>query len=80
MNFDKHIMDVFAEAETNYDEVKQLMFDLYKGDLEEGTSKKQAEESLRELTMKIFGLTKDSTRRERERAYRDHGRQGANDL
>lgn len=75
MNFDKHIMDVFAEAETNYDEVKQLMFDLYKGDLEEGTSKKQAEESLRELTMKIFGLTKDSTRRERERAYRDHGRQ-----
>ena len=75
MNFDKHIMDVFAEAETNYDEVKQLMFDLYKGELEEGTTKKEAEESLRNLTKKIFGLDEKSSKRDRERAYRDHGRQ-----
>ena len=31
MNFTAHVMNVFKEMETSYDEIKNLMFDLYKG-------------------------------------------------
>ena len=69
MNFSAHIMNVFTEMKTSYDEVKNLMFDLYRGELEDGLSKRAAEDKLRELNRKIFGLTKDSSLRERKRAY-----------
>ena len=75
MNFSSHVLNVFDEMKTSYDEVKNLMFDLYRNELEEGVSKREAEDKLREVSLKIFGLTKDSSRRERERAYRDYGRQ-----
>ena len=35
MNFTAHVMNVFKEMETSYDEIKNLMFDLYKGELDE---------------------------------------------
>lgn len=75
INFSSRVLDVFTEMKTSYDEVKNLMFDLYKNELDEGISKRDAEDTLRDLSLKIFGLTKDSSRRERERAYRDYGRQ-----
>lgn len=75
MNFSAHVLNVFDEMKTSYEEVKNLMFDLYKNELDEGISKREAEDKLREVSLKIFGLTKDSSRRERERAYRDYGRQ-----
>ena len=75
INFDAHVMNVFAEMEVSYDDVKNLMFDLYKGELAEGMTKREAEDSLREMTRKIFGLEKGASRREKERAYRDHARQ-----
>ena len=75
MNFSAHVMNVFSDMQTSYEEVKNLMFDLYKGELDDGISKRDAEDKLREVSLRIFGLTKDSTRRERERAYRDYGRQ-----
>lgn len=75
MNFSTRVMNVFAEMKTSYDEIKNLMFDLYKGELDEGITKREAEDKLREMSLKIFGLTKDSKKRERERAYRDYGRQ-----
>ena len=75
MNFSAHVLDVFSEMKTSYDEVKNLMFDLYKNELDEGITKREAEDKLREVSLKIFGLTKDSSRRDRERAYRDYGRQ-----
>ena len=75
MNFSAHVLNVFDEMKTSYEEVKNLMFDLYKNELDDGISKREAEEKLREVSLKIFGLTKDSSRRERERAYRDHARQ-----
>lgn len=75
MNFSARVMKVFEEMDTTYDEIKNLMFDLYKNELDEGISKKDAEDKLREMSLKIFGLTKDSKKRERERAYRDFGRQ-----
>ena len=74
MNFTAHVMNVFKEMETSYDEIKNLMFDLYKGELDEGISKKDAEDKLREMSLKIFGLTKDAKKRERIRAYEEFGR------
>ncbi len=75
MNFSEHVMNVFNNAETTYDEVKNLMFDLYRGELDEGITKRQAEESLRELTRQIFGLTKDASKRDKKRAYEAHARE-----
>ena len=75
MNFSAHVLNVFDEMKTSYEEVKYLMFDLYKDELDDGISKREAEDKLREVSLRIFGLTKDSSRRERERAYRDHARQ-----
>lgn len=75
MNFSAHVLNVFDEMKTSYEEVKNLMFDLYKDELDDGISKREAEDKLREVSLRIFSLTKDSSRRERERAYRDHARQ-----
>lgn len=75
MNFSEHVMNVFNNAETTYDEVKNLMFDLYRGELDEGVTKRQAEESLRDLTRQIFGLTKDASKRDKKRAYAAHARE-----
>ena len=75
MNFSQRTLDVFAKHETNYDEVKNLMFDLCNNELEEGMTKREAEESLRALTRDIFGLSKDSSKRDRKRAYREFGRE-----
>lgn len=75
MNFDSHVMNVFAEMETSYDEIKNLMFDLYNGELSEGVTKKEAEEKIREVSRNLFGLAEGASKRDRQRAYRDHGRQ-----
>ena len=39
MNFNTRTLNVFSEMGTTYDEVKNLMFDLYKGELGEGVKK-----------------------------------------
>ena len=75
MHFNNRVMNVFSEMGTSYDEVKNLMFDLYKGELSEGITKTEAENKIREVSLKIFGLSKDSSKRDRIRAYEDHGRQ-----
>lgn len=81
MNFSNHVMNVFSELETNYDEVKNLMFDLASGneiyDEETGrvVSNSEAEAKLRGICQKIFGVTQDSSPRELKRAYRDHSRE-----
>ena len=75
MHFSNRVMNVFSEMGTSYDEIKNLMFDLYKGELSEGITKAEAEEKIREVSLKIFGLTKDSSKRDRKRAYAENGRQ-----
>lgn len=75
MHFNSRVMGVFSEMGTSYEEVKNLMFDLYKGELSDGITKAEAENKIREVSLKIFGLTKDASRRDRIRAYEDHGRQ-----
>ena len=79
LNFSAHVMNVFSELETNYDEVKNLMFDLAIGneifDGDRVVPKAEAEEKLRSVCQKIFGVTADSSKRELKRAYREHGRE-----
>lgn len=73
--FSANVENVFSAMNTSYDEVKNLMFDLYKGELAEGISKRDAEEKIREISLKIFGLSKDASKRDRKRAYDAYGRQ-----
>ena len=79
LNFSTHVMNVFSEMETNYDEVKNLMFDLAVGndiyDEDRLVPRTEAEDKLRSICQKIFGVTADSTKRELKRAYREHGRE-----
>lgn len=79
LNFSAHVMNVFSEMETNYDEVKNLMFDLAMGneifDGERIVPKAEAEAKLRSVCQKIFGVNENSSKRELKRAYREHGRE-----
>ena len=79
LTFSNHVMNVFNEMDTDYMSVKNLMFDLAMGNKifdEDGieVSKHEAEEKLRSICQKIFGVNKDSSKRDLKRAYRDHGR------
>ena len=74
-NFGSRITSIFEKMETSYEEVKNLMFDLYRNELDEGVTKKEAEEKLRNFSLEIFGLTKDSSKRDRKRAYEKYGRE-----
>lgn len=75
MNFNSRTIGVFSEMGTSYDDIKNLMFDLYKGELKDGITKAEAEEKIREVTLKIFGLSEKASKRDRKRAYEEHGRQ-----
>ena len=75
MHFSTRVIDVFSAMGTSYDEVKNLMFDLYKGELSDGITKAEAENKIREVSLQIFGLTKESSKRDRKRAYAEYGRQ-----
>ena len=79
LTFSNHVMNVFNEMNTDYIFVKNLMFDLAMGNKifdEDGieVSKHEAEDKLRSICQKIFGVNKDSSKRDLKRAYRDHGR------
>lgn len=79
--FSNRVMNVFNEAETSYEELKNLMYDLAMGneiyDEETGRviPKREAEEALLNISQKIFGINKKSTKRDRQRAYQDHAKE-----
>ena len=79
--FSNHVLSVFNDAGTEYDQVKNLMYDLAMGneiyDEETGKviSKRDAEKALLDISQKIFGINSKSTRRERKRAYEDHAKE-----
>lgn len=79
MNFSNHVINVFTEMETNYDEVKNLMYDLAVGndiyDEDRLVSKSEAEDKLRSITQKIFGVDSTSSPRDLKRAQREHARE-----
>lgn len=75
INFSEHINTVFAQHDTTYDEIKNLMFDLYKGELSDGMTKREAEDNLHEMVRAIYGLTSEKpSKREIRRARRAHDR------
>ena len=81
INFSAHVMNVFNEMETTYEDIKNLMYDLamgneiYDAESERVIPKNEAEEKLRTVCQKVFGVTADSSKRELKRAYRNHGRE-----
>lgn len=75
LHFSNRVLDVFSAMGTSYDEIKNLMFDLYKGELSDGITKAEAEKKLREMSLNIFGLNEKSSKRDRKRAYEEFGRQ-----
>lgn len=81
VNFSTHVMNVFNEMDTNYEQVKNLMFDLAMGneiyDEETGrvVPKAEAEAKLRSICQKVFGVNENSSKRDLKRAYREHGRE-----
>ena len=74
-NFSEHVNNVFAECNTSYDEMKNLMFDLYRNELADGVTKREAEDKLHEIVRSIYGLDKNSSRRDRKRAHELHDRE-----
>lgn len=79
--FSNHVLSVFNEAGTEYEQLKNLMYDLAMGneiyDEESGRviPKREAEETLLNVSRKIFGIDKNSTKRDRKRAYEDHAKE-----
>lgn len=79
--FSNHVLSVFNEAGTEYEQLKNLMYDLAMGNeiYDEASGrvipKREAEETLLNVSRKIFGITKESTKRDRKRAYEDHAKE-----
>ena len=74
-SFSSRITNIFDKMAIAYEDVKNLMFDLYRNELGEGVTKREAEEKLRSISLEIFGLTKDSSKRDRKRAYEKYSRE-----
>ena len=80
INFSNHVMNVFNQFKTDYEEVKNLMTDLaMRREMfdENGNkiSKAEAEKKLLDISRSIFGLEENYTPRDLKRALRDHGRE-----
>lgn len=79
--FSNHVMNVFNEYNVEYEDLKNLMFDLAMGHeiYDDETGKvipnREANKMVREISMKIFGISENSTKRDRKRAYEDHGKE-----
>ena len=80
MNFSAHIMNVFAQNETDYEGLKNLMSDLamhremFDADGNK-IPKAVAEKTLLNITRQFFGLSEGFTPRDMNRAMRDHSRE-----
>ena len=76
--FSEHVNSVFAKHETSYEQMYQLMKDvaLRKEIFDEKNNRTisfaEANEKILQFSHEIFGITKNSSRKEMKRAYRDH--------
>lgn len=81
VNFSQYTLNVFADMNTTYEEVKNLMFDILEGneifDEESGRviSKKEANDKLRTVFQKLLGVDEHCTKREFRRAMEAHHRE-----
>lgn len=80
INFSQHVLDVFSANDTNYDELKNLMIDYAckKDGMSEGVSRSEARDKIYDISLQIFGLTKEQAqgkdKKVRRRAIRDNSR------
>ena len=76
--FSEHVNSVFAKHETSYEQMYQLMKDVaLRKDIFDEKNKRtisyaEANEKILQFSHEIFGITKNSSRKEMKRAYRDH--------
>lgn len=78
--FSDHVMNVFNKYEIEYETLKELLFDLGMGNKiydEDGKEipAREANKSVRKIAQEIFGVNEKSTKRDRKRAYEDHGKE-----
>ena len=80
-NFTQHVLTVFANHKTSYEQISRLMTDVALGReiYDENTgkviSKAEANNIIHKFSLEILGIEKDSERKEIRRAFRDHGRE-----
>lgn len=76
ITFDQLSKDIFAKYDTTYEEAKNLMIDLFTGNLD-GLSKNEANDRLRNLLKGCYGLdgVEKPTARQLRYAHIDHDRQ-----
>lgn len=76
--FSDHVNSVFAKHETSYEQMYQLMKDvalrkeIFDEKNKRAISAAEANEKILQFSHEIFGIDKNSTRKELKRAYRDH--------
>lgn len=80
-NFSQHVLNVFANHKTTYEQISQLMKDVALGReiYDEATgrviTKSEANEKIHAFSCEVLGITKDMSKKEMRRALRDHGRE-----
>lgn len=76
ITFNKHVMEVFASNDIKYDDFRNLMMDYVKGSFSNNVSKSKANDKIRDISLQLFGLNKDTVKneRDRKRAIRDNSR------
>lgn len=74
--FNKHVMEVFASNDTDYNSLKNLMMDYTTGSFSDNVSKSEAREKIYDISLQLFGLNRDTVKneRDRKRAIRDNSR------
>ena len=79
LNFSERVNSVFAEMDTNYDEMNTLMQDVVLGReiFDDGrvVSKAEANARILDFSRKVLGITDANDRKEVRRALRDNGRE-----
>ena len=78
LQFSEHELGIFAKHDTNMDAIRNLMFDLYRGETildDDGNvvSKLDANDKLRAFLLDFAGLQKGFTQRDFKRAWREGG-------
>lgn len=69
-NVSSDIIAVFDEKQTTLDEFRTLLFDVARGELQDGVTKKEADEKICMMFNALYGFDKKPTIREAERALR----------
>lgn len=79
--FSQHVLTVFANHKTSYEQISQLMKDVALGReiFDEASnrviSKAEANDKIYNFSLEVLGITKDTPKKEMRRAFRDHGRE-----